>query len=236
MNSVDAFWSRMQGCALTLGRELGPVQDRYLPRLVERDADLVEHGFDTGLLRITGGRNVTTADPFQATAWLVEGNPVHLCWEYLPHMAAYVELLVEHGYPSTAVRFETPDAELRLDLAALRSTGEVLVLGEVKVDAKQLMSLERVVTTFIGDPGEPLPVKQGGPQGAQREGWKLAHQLWVTRAPYLWLVAAGTRAVFRVRYGESIELEQTQDLPSVVELWPDGPPATTPRLRLATAM
>jgi hypothetical protein len=224
----------MAACARSVGRELAPLKRHHEARLVESDATLVEKGFASGLLRLEKGRNVVTADPYQATAWLVEGDPAWPCWEYLPHMAAYVHLIRDLEYPSQAVRFETPDVELRLDLAVLDDLGHVLVLGEVKVSPAQLSSLEAVLPTFEGDPAEPVPVKQGGPQGMLREAWKLAHQLWVTRAPYLWLVAAGTRRGFAVSYAGHLVLTPMTELPTADALWPDGFSGGTPRISLTT--
>jgi hypothetical protein len=232
--AADAYWARMETCARAVGRELGPLKPHHVDRLVEGDAALVEQGFNSGLLAITKGRNVVTGDPLQATAWLVEGNPAWPCWEYLPHLAGYVHLIDELAYPRQAVRFETPDRELRLDLAVLDESGFVLVLGEVKVMRGQLDGLESGVATFQGDPGEPLSVKGGGPQGMRREAWKLAHQLWVTRAPYLWLVAAGTRRAFDVTYAGRISLQPRVALPAAEDLWPAGfSRATTPTIALA---
>lgn len=228
---ADAYVARMRECARGLGREFAPLKYRHVEvRLIEEDAELAERGFESGLLSIYQHNRVKTADPYQGTAWLVEGNPAHLCWEYLPHLAAYVELIEFHGYPQKAVRFETPDSELNLDLAVLNQAGQVLVLGEVKTEQRQAVSLEALVPTFDGDPGKPATVRAGGPHGSLRDAWKLAHQLWVTRAPYLWLVASGTRKVFDVSYEEKLILRPRTALPDRVALWPDGFHGETPRI------
>jgi hypothetical protein len=214
-----------------MGREFAPITTSQASvRLVERDAELAERGFASGLLRIEHPNRVRTADPHQGTAWLVEGDPAHLCWEYLPHLAAYVELVEEYGYPAAAIRFETPDAELNLDLAVLDAAGRVQVLGEVKTEPSQTRSLQTLVPTFAGDPGKPAPVRSGGPHGAHREAWKLAHQLWVTRAPYLWLAASGFRAAFDVEYDDHIVLCPRAHLPPAGELWPIELLGLTPRI------
>jgi hypothetical protein len=63
-------------------------------RLHEGDAAWFALGVKGGLLRIGAHAYLYTADPHQTTAWLVEGGAVAWpCWEYLPHAAAYVELI-----------------------------------------------------------------------------------------------------------------------------------------------
>src|SRR6476469_1832331 len=94
-----AYLAVMEQCAAHLGRELGTISERHLQtRLVESDAALVMSGIRGGLLEVSGNY-LRTRDPRQATAWLVEGTPAHLCWEYVPHAAAYVELIHELGLP-----------------------------------------------------------------------------------------------------------------------------------------
>jgi len=216
-----AYIDRLQRCAVSLGRELGPIPESHLlARVDEGDAELVERGLTSGLLRIEGNY-VWTQDPYQATAWLVEGNPARPCWEYLPHLAAYVELIEDHHYPVNAVRFETPEAELNLDIAVLTPDGTVLILGEVKREADQLEAIMGHLTTIDGDPGKPQPTTRGGPTGPLREAWKLAHQLWQTEAPWLWLVASGTRKAYAVRHGDKLVLHPSE-LPTRETLWPLG--------------
>lgn len=229
---VEAYLARLAACADAMGRAMAPVSpsDRLL-RLTERDAHLAELGFRSALLRIEHPNRVRTADPFQDTAWLVEDAPARPCWEYLPHMAGYVEWVQELGYPVAAVRFETPGTELNLDLAALDEAGAVLVLGEVKREPRQVDGLERLLPGFAGDPGKAPPRSvPGAPSGARREAWKLAHQLWQTRAPHLWLVAAGVRRAFDVEYRDMLVLHRRAALPRAVDLWPAGFSAQTPRL------
>jgi hypothetical protein len=239
------YLDRMRDCAASLGRDLADVDPAKLnARVVESDAALVDRGLAHGLLRIEGNY-LRTADPRQATAWLVEGNPARLCWEYVPHAAAYVEL-VEGGIPVGAIRFETPESEvgMSLDLVVVSDQGRPLVLGEVKRESAQVRRLADLLLDHVTDPGKPVPVSQGGPSGLRREAWKLAHQLWRTRAPWLLLVAAGERLVFEVRYRVGLELERRDRLPDSWDLegelascWPAlslppsgwGPRGTCPR-------
>lgn len=211
---TKALWDRLGSCAAHLGRELADAEPgRLTKRLHESDAELLAHGLLSGLLTIDGNY-LRTVDPHQGTAWLVEGAPCHPCWEYIPHAASYVELITRLGYPAGSVRFETPDAELNLDLAVLDPDGHVVVLGEVKREPRQIESLAQRIPAFDGDPGKALPVRRGGPQGPRREAWKLAHQLWVTRAPWLWLVASGTRLAYPVDYSDGLALGEPQQLPN----------------------
>ena len=215
-----AYLALMERCAAHLGRELAPVSEKYLTtRLVESDAELVMRGIDAGILRISGNY-LRTLDPRQATAWLVEGTPAHLCWEYVPHAAAYVELIDVLGLPRGSVRFETPESEVRmsLDLAVVDRSGRILVLGEVKMESGQIRQLARGLVEHGADPGKPSTAKAGGPSGLRREAWKLAHQLWQTRAPWLWLVAAGSRSTYEVRYEQGLQLTAIEGLPPAQEL------------------
>lgn len=202
-DAVAQLATLLRFCAEHLGRE---VPDGFTSaiesRSSEAEADLIRRGLDEGLLAVDGNY-VRTRDPYQGTAWLVEGNPVHPCWEYLPHMAAYVELVKVAGVPPSLVRFETPDSELNLDLAVLTPSGRVVLLGEVKAKSSQLYSLLRLLPHHRdGDPGKAKPIARGGPAGSQREAWKLAHQLWVLRPAFLWLVAPGDRRAFAVKFAE----------------------------------
>lgn len=213
------YLDRMRGCAASLGRDLDDVAlERLMTRVAETDAVLIDRGLARGLLRIEGNY-LHTADPRQATAWLVEGDPARLCWEYVPHAAAYVEL-VESGFPVGAVRFETPETEvgMSLDLVVVSEQGRPLVLGEVKRESSQVRRLAELLLEHMTDPGKPAPVTRGGPSGLRREAWKLAHQLWRTRVPWLLLVAAGERLVFGVRYRIGLELEPHDRLPDPGEL------------------
>ncbi len=211
-----AYLSLMEQCAAHLGRELVQLSEKHLAtRLVESDAALVMTGIDAEILDVRGNY-LHTLDPRQATAWLVEGTPAHLCWEYVPHAAAYVELVDTLRLPPGSVRFETPDSEagMSLDLAVVDPEGHVVILGEVKMEPGQIHRLAAGLAKHDADPGKPASVKAGGPIGIRRDAWKLAHQLWQTRAPWLWLVAAGSRATYEVHYGRGIRLVAIDALPS----------------------
>lgn len=225
----EAYLTRLRGCAGRMGGELAEISDRdRAVRLVEKDARTVEEGFSEGLLSMLSGGRVRTLDPRQPTVTLVAGDPVRPRWEALPQLAAYVELL-RSGFPELAVRFGTPESELGLDLAAVNDDGQVLLLGVARAEPLELAKLEALVPTFEGDRAHLARVVPG------REAQLLAYQLWVTRAPYLWLVAAGARRLFRVRYGRTIKLARVRVLPMPEELWPFGFFGPTPKIALDAA-
>lgn len=221
----EAYATRLRGCAGRMGRELAQISDRdRAVRLVESDARTVEAGFGDGLLTMTSGGRVRTLDPRQSTVRLVSGEPARPRWRALPQLAAYVEL-IGAGYPETAVRFATPEVELGLDLAALNDEGQVLLLGVARAESLELAKLEALVPTF--DETACLRPVRGVPA---REAQHVAHQLWATGTPYLWLVAAGARRLFRVRYDRTIRLSPAKVLPMPDELWPFGFLGPTPKV------
>jgi hypothetical protein len=136
----------------------------------------------------------------------------------------------ERGYPASAIRFETLEAKMNLDLAALDHAGRVLVLGEMKHGARQIAGLERQVQEFEGDPGKPPSRSSvGAPQGTRREAWKLAPQLWGTRARTSgWSrreSAAGLTWIPR-----PAPSPPSAAMPPASELRPDGFTGPTPRI------
>ena len=221
---AEAYLTRLRGCAARTGSELAEISDRdRAVRLVERDARTVEEGFGDGLLTMLSAGRVRTLDPRQPTATIIASDPTRPRWEALPHLAAYVEL-IRAGFPETAVRFSTPDNELGLDLAAVNDDGQVLLLGVARAEPLELAKLEALVPTFEGDRVQTVRIVPG------REAQLLAYQLWATRSPYLWLVAAGARRLFRVRYGRTIKLTPVRVLPMPEDLWPFGFYGPTPRV------
>jgi hypothetical protein len=212
-----------------MDRELVEISDRHRAvRLIETDAQTVEEGFGEGILEMESASRVRTLDPLQGSVWLVEGDPACARWESLPKLAAYVELL-QAGYPEEAVRCETPENELGLDLAAVNDEGQVLLLGVARAEPLELSKLEALVPTFEGEGEAVRPMREI----PGREAQQVAFQLWSTRAPYLWLVAAGARRLFRVHYGRTIKLVPVRVLPMPEDLWPFGFDGPTPRIALA---
>jgi hypothetical protein len=146
-----------------------------------------------------------------------------------------VELLLDFSYPPAAVGFETGDSEMNLDLPVVDDNGSVLVLGEAKAEARQIHALAGDVQTFTTDPGKaPSKSQSGSPAGRRREAWKLAHQLWTLRAPFLWLVASGERLAFWVSYDDGLQLAPIVRPPAASALWPSGLQASVrPKVRAA---
>lgn len=220
----EAYLGRLRGCAARRDQELEEIsgRDRSV-RLVETDARAVEEGFGEGLLTMAGTGQVQTHDVLQGGCELLAGDPPRPRWEALPQLAAYVELL-RLGYPEAAVRFATPEAELHLDLAAVSEHGEVLVVGAARAESLLLSKLEALVPTFEGSGPRTVRSSLGC------DAHLVATQLWATRAPYLWLVAAGARRVLRATYGRTITLAPASRLPRPEELWPYGFVGPTPRV------
>lgn len=214
--AVDRYIQLLEDTARSLGRNVKPLRPgQVAARFTEDDAALFEIGLNEGLLRIDGRGYLHSLDPHQTTAWLVEGNPAWPCWEYLPHAAAYVELITRRGFPLESVRFETPGHEhgLDADLAIVSPQGQVLVLGEAKKESRELDRLLAALTTYsAADPGAP-----GKDAGGGKAAWKLAHRLWKTAASWLWLVGPGDRRAFSIQY-RPLRLEPTTDLPAPAQL------------------
>lgn len=201
-HAVDRLTALLRGCADHVGRAVPDTFELSIEaRVSESEAALIMRGLDSGLLAVEGNY-LRTLDRYQSTSWLVEGNPVHPCWEYLPHAAAYTELILDFGVPPGLVRFETPDSELNLDLAVLEPSGRVALLGEAKAQSRQLDNLLQFLPEHQeSDPGKPVPVARGGPKAARREAWKLAHQIWALRPALMWPIAPDDRRLFSVTVG-----------------------------------
>lgn len=227
---IEWYVGLLQQIAVRKGKTLRPMIGAQLERrFTVRDADLVRRGFEQGLLRLDARDYLRTRDPYQATAWLIESDPAWPCWEYLPHAAAYVELIDELGFPAHLVRFETPGSEggLDADLAVVDPQGSVRILGEVKKESAELDRLEVQLSEFLHeDPGPPIA------KSTRKAAQKLAHRLWLTRAPWLWLTGPADRRSYRVTHGP-LRLDRVASLPTPLELGLAGVTlADVPRIRL----
>jgi hypothetical protein len=121
----------------------------------------------------------------------------------LPQIAAYVELIAALGFHRHRVLFDTPAKALQLDLAVLGDSGQVVVLAEAK---KESADLDKLVRGLMKHPLEAPDPKSGD------EPRQLAWRLWLTRAPYLWLVGPSDRRAYRVTY-EPMQFERLDRLP-----------------------
>jgi hypothetical protein len=181
------------------------------------DADLVLffEGLDSGLISLERGGRFNTLDrPTPGGRWALLSRSREGGWynaEYLPQLAAYVELIGRLGYPAGRVLFELPPRSLQLDLAVLTDAGTVAVLGEAKRAATMLDSLATAVRQRFGhaQPGEDS--KRRGDEARQ-----LAWRLWLTRTPYLWLVGPGVRQAYRCAY-DPLVLHRIPSLPTATE-------------------
>jgi len=159
------------------------------PNVID-DADLVLffERLQAGLIRLERGGKFNTLDrPIPGGRWSLLSRSPDGGWynaEYLPQLAAYVELVRHLGYPADRVLFELPPASLQLDLAVLTDEGAVAVLGEAKRAAGMLDPLVDTVRVRFRQvqPGEETRRRS---DEARQLGWRL----WLTRAPYLWLVS-----------------------------------------------
>jgi hypothetical protein len=177
-------------------------------RLTDQDCDAVFAGIELGLIAWRPGGRFDTLDrprPPRGRWWLIErdGDTRRPCWEFVPQLAAYVELIRDHEYHRSRVLFDTPQSALQLDLSVLGDDGSVVVLGEAKKEATDLNKLE--IGLLAHQVEEPEP-RRGD------ESRQLAWRLWVTRAPYLWLIGPSDRRAYRVDY-EPLALTRLEDLP-----------------------
>src|SRR5690349_18635482 len=197
----------------------------YAPELIERrihdeDVAALSDGVDRGLVAWRKPLYFDTLDRPRLPDgrwWLAEkdGETRRPCWEFVPQLAAYVELIRDYAYHPHRVLFDTPHSALQLDLAVLDDDSRVRVLGEAKKESKALDRLECGLLEHLGE--EPDPRRGDEPR-------QLAWRLWRTRAEYLWLVGPGDRRAFRVTY-EPLALEPMEDLPPGPSVGLDSGPA-----------
>jgi hypothetical protein len=180
------------------------------------DLALFFEGLDNGLISFARGARFNTLDrPMPGGRWALLSRSRAGGWynaEYLPQLAAYVELIRHLGYPAGRVLFELPTQSLQLDLAVVTDPGTVAVLGEAKRAAPMLGRLAHAVVERFGDapPGEDT--KRRGDEARQ-----LAWRLWITWAPYLWLVGPGVRHAYRCSY-DPLALQPIPSLPAADNL------------------
>jgi hypothetical protein len=196
------------------------------PNVIDH-ADLVLffEGLQAGLIRLERGGKFNTLDrPMPGGRWSLLSRSRDGGWynaEYLPQLAAYVELVRHLGYPPDRVLFELPPASLQLDLAVLTDQGTVTILGEAKRAAGMLDPLIHAVRQRFSrtQPGEQT--RRRGDEARQ-----LAWRLWLTRTPYLWLVGPGVRHAYRCTVDNQLQVDPIPSLPSAGELGLAHRPAT----------
>jgi hypothetical protein len=195
------------------------------PNVIDsNDLELFFEGLERGLISLERGGKFNTLDrPVSGGHWSLLSRRPHGGWynaEYLPQLAAYVELIRRLGYPSDRVLFELPPHSLQLDLAVITDAATVVVLGEAKRAAGMLDSLAYAVRQRFsqGPPGEET--KRRGDEARQ-----LAWRLWRTRTTYLWLVGPGVRHAYHCSY-DPLTLHSIPSLPTASTLGLAQPPPT----------
>ena len=188
----------------------------------EGDLELFFTGVEMRLIRIFRGGKFNTYDrPKPGGRWSLLSKSRQGGWynaEYLPQLAAYVDAIVNHGYPKERVLFELPPQSLQLDLAIFDDTGRVVVLGEAKREVAMLGKLVSAVENRFGSDAPTDDSKKRGDESRQ-----LAWRLWTIRAPVCWLIAPGERLAYQCEY-EPLRLHRSEGLPSASELGLDHRP------------
>jgi hypothetical protein len=184
--------------------------------IADRDLELFFAGIDNGLIQLERGGRFNTKDrPTPGGRWGLLSRTRNGGWynaEYLPQLAAYVELISGLEYPTGRVFFELPDKALQLDLAAIDDDDHVVVLGEAKRESPMLDRIAKGVVERFGSTAPTEDSKKRGDEVRQ-----LAWRLWTTRAPYLWLVGPGARQGYACSYGP-LRLERLAALPKAQDL------------------
>jgi len=172
-------------------------------------------GVDLGLIELCPRGRFNTMDrPVPGGRWGLLSfyrAQTTLNGEYLPQLACYVDLLERLGYPSDRVLFEPGDAFERVDHAVLGDAGDVLILGEAKVDPSQPDDIVQRIRARYSE-GPPDPASRPS-KGREYEAWKTADAIWKLRPRYVWLVAPGVRLAFEVSFSPLV-LDPLADLPS----------------------
>lgn len=146
------------------------------------DVALFFRGVDAGLVDLRPDGRFNTMDrPTAVGRWALLSRSRRGGWfnaEYLPQLAAYIEAILDLGYPRERVLFELPVQSLQLDLAILDDPERVVVLGEAKRSTRALAPLARgVVSRFFESAAPSEASKRRGDEQRQ-----LAWRLW-TVAP-----------------------------------------------------
>lgn len=188
--------------------------------LDERDLTQFFEGVNAGLISLEPMARFNTLDrPRRGGRWGLLSffqSQTTINGEYLPQLAAYVDLVRRLGFHTHRVLFEPGESCRRVDLAVMDDQGQVLVLGEAKVASDHPNDLiDRITAKHAACPTSSNSRPPG--RGRAYEAWKLADAMWRTQAPYLWLVAPGVRLAFGVEYAP-LRLLPLSDLPSQKEL------------------
>jgi hypothetical protein len=188
----------------------------------EGDVALFFAGVDADLVHVERGGRFNTFDrPKVDGRWSLLSRSKAGGWynaEYLPQLAAYVDLIHNLGYPKERVFFELPSESLQLDLAVLDDDERVVVLGEAKRATKMLAKLLQDIDTRFAQSAPNEDSKKRGDEVRQ-----LAWRLWTVQPDFCWLVAPGTRLAYQCEYAP-LRLTALRSLPSAAEIGLDHRP------------
>lgn len=197
----------------------------------EGDVELFFWGVEADLIRVTRGGKFNTFDrPKAGGRWSLLSRSKDGGWynaEYLPQLAAYVDLIQNLGYPKERVLFELPGESLQLDLAVLDDAERIVVLGEAKRDTRMLPRLLEAVGSRFAEGAPDEESKKRGDEARQ-----LAWRLWHIQPDFCWLVAPGMRVAYQCE-SSPLRLSALGHLPKAAEIGLDhrpGGPLRPPRL------
>jgi hypothetical protein len=187
------------------------------PNVVDAgDVELFFRGVGAGLVLLEPDGRFNTRDrPTPKGHWALLSRSARGGWfnaEYLPQIAAYVEAILDLGYPHERVLFELPAKSLQLDLAILDDDGAVRVLGEAKRSTPALSALRRGVVERFGHETPTVESKRRGDEQRQ-----LAWRLWTVSPELTWLIGPGHREAFRTELAP-LRLISLPKLPPASEL------------------
>lgn len=187
------------------------------------DVELFFRGVRAGLVRLKPDGRFNTLDrPTPQGHWALLSRSAQGGWfnaEYLPQIAAYVEAILDLGYPHERVLFELPTKSLQLDLAILDDGGAVRVLGEAKRSTPALSVLKHGAVERFGHETPPVESKRRGDEQRQ-----LAWRLWTVSPEFTWLIGPGHREAFRTELAP-LRLSSMPQLPPARELGLDHQPS-----------
>lgn len=192
------------------------------------DVELFFRGVEAGVIDVKPDGRFNTLDrPTPPGRWALLSRSQAGGWfnaEYLPQLAAYVEAILDLGYPPERVLFELPATSLQLDLAILDDEGSVRVLGEAKRSTAALTTLRNGVLDRFSD-------QAPGPESKRRgdEQRQLAWRLWTVGPQITWLIGPGHREAFRTTL-TPLGLDSIPTLPPahVLDLGDSPPKPLTP--------
>jgi hypothetical protein len=132
---------------------------------------------------------------------------VTLHTEYLIHIGAYAELVLDHDWPRERLAFDMG----AWDLHGLRRDGSISLLMEAKArfDGREgLARLRDDLHGLVRDPSRAV-------NSTTRRKYEALVEVCRASPVYVWLVADGCRMLYRARSaGRSVEVTVTQGMPS----------------------